>query len=248
MWRAISKTAIACAVAVLAVLPVGAYSVGSQGADVLLIQKQLVKRGYKISADGIYGSETSRAVGRFQADKGLDISGNVDAKTYKLLTGKAMPKAEKKAVSGGKNKKKAVTIQDYGKGKAGKGDIKHNVFGNKVVSQAYQYLGVPYVFGGNTPNGFDCSGFTKYVFAHSGVTLPRMADEQYRLGAAVSKRDLIPGDLVFFTTYESGISHTGIYVGNNQFISATSSSGIHVDSLNSEYWRSRYVGAKRIKK
>ena len=106
MWRAISKTVIACAVAVLAVLPVGAYSVGSQGADVLLIQKQLVKRGYKISADGIYGSETSRAVGRFQADKGLDISGNVDAKTYKLLTGKAMPKAEKRRFPAEKTRKK----------------------------------------------------------------------------------------------------------------------------------------------
>ena len=75
-----------------------------------------------------------------------------------------------------------------------------------------------------------------------------MADEQYRLGSAVARAELVPGDLVFFSTYEPGVSHAGIYVGNNQFISATSSNGIHVDSLNSEYWGSHYIGAKRIKR
>lgn len=119
--------------------------------------------------------------------------------------------------------------------------------GNNLVSSAYRFLGVPYVFGGNTPDGFDCSGFTKYVFSHNGIKLPRMADEQYRIGNNVSRRELIPGDLVFFTTYEPGVSHTGIYVGDGNFISATTSSGIRVDSLNSGYWSSHYVGAKRVR-
>ena len=119
--------------------------------------------------------------------------------------------------------------------------------GSQLVSSAYQYLGVPYVFGGNTPDGFDCSGFTKYVFSHNGINLPRMADEQYMLGDKVSRSELIPGDLVFFTTYEPGVSHTGIYVGDDNFISATSSGGIRVDSLNSGYWGSRYIGAKRVR-
>ena len=249
MRRLFSKTVVAVALMATCTLSVGAYSVGSQGSDVLLIQQNLVKRGYKIGMDGIFGNDTRRAVERFQADKGLTISGSVDAKTFKTLTGKAMPQAAAPQKAAPKKKAaKPVTIHDYGTGKAGKGDVKHNAFGNNVVSQAYKYLGGPYVFGGNTPSGFDCSGFTKYVFAHSGVSLPRMADEQYLIGASVSKGNLIPGDLVFFSTYEPGVSHTGIYVGNNQFISATTSSGIHIDSLDSEYWGSRYIGAKRVKR
>ena len=184
----IFQTVVAVALMATCTLSVGAYSVGSQGSDVLLIQQNLVKRGYKIGMDGIFGNDTRRAVERFQADKGLTISGSVDAKTFKTLTGKAMPQAAAPQKAAPKKKAaKPVTIHDYGTGKAGKGDVKHNAFGNNVVSQAYKYLGVPYVFGGNTPSGFDCSGFTKYVFAHSGVSLPRMADEQYLIGASVSK-------------------------------------------------------------
>ena len=93
MRRLFSKTVVAVALMATCTLSVGAYSVGSQGSDVLLIQQNLVKRGYKIGMDGIFGNDTRRAVERFQADKGLTISGSVDAKTFKTLTGKAMPQA-----------------------------------------------------------------------------------------------------------------------------------------------------------
>ena len=119
--------------------------------------------------------------------------------------------------------------------------------GDRLVSTANKYVGVPYVFGGNTPSGFDCSGFTRYVFSHNGIHLPRMADEQYRIGSTVSRSELIPGDLVFFSTYEPGASHAGIYVGDNQFISATSSGGIRIDCMDSSDWASRYVGARRVR-
>ena len=121
--------------------------------------------------------------------------------------------------------------------------------GNDIVSEAKQHIGVDYVFGGTTPNGFDCSGFVRYVYKQAGISLPRSSSDQYDVGKSVSKNDLEPGDLVFFSgTYKSGISHAGIYVGSNKFISASSSQGVKIDTLNSGYWGSKYTGAKRVLK
>jgi cell wall-associated NlpC family hydrolase len=249
MWKKTSKVVLLAALmAVTAAVPAGAssYTVGNKGDDVLLIQKQLNKLGYRVKTDGVYSKDTASAVTKFQKSKKIEASGKVGGWTYYLLTGKRTllekdaPKTAKSGIKYGNE----TSYSHYSKMK--KFD-EHDVIGDKLVSSAYKYLGVPYVFGGNTPDGFDCSGFTKYVFSHNGIRLPRMADEQYLLGAKVSRRELVPGDLVFFTTYEPGVSHTGIYVGDDNFISATSSGGIRVDSLNSGYWSSRYVGAKRVR-
>ncbi|MFS0783800.1 NlpC/P60 family protein [Bacillus sp. 1P06AnD] len=120
--------------------------------------------------------------------------------------------------------------------------------GNSIVSIAVKYKGVPYKFGGTTTSGFDCSGYLSYVFKQVGVTLPRTSEEQYKkVGTSVAKKDLQPGDLVFFSnTYKQGISHAGIYVGSNNFISATTSSGVAVASLSNTYWGPKYTGAKRV--
>ena len=96
------------------------------------------------------------------------------------------------------------------------------------------------------PAGFDCSGYVRYVFAKSGIDLPRSADEQYLVGQKIGKHNLQPGDLVFFQTYEEGVSHSGIYIGDGKFISATSSSGVAIASVNDSYWGERYIGAKRV--
>ena len=121
-----------------------------------------------------------------------------------------------------------------------------NVYQRRIVQTAMEYLGVPYVFGGTSPGGFDCSGYVRYVFAQAGIALPRMADEQYEVGRPVATGDLRTGDLVFFSTYEYGPSHVGIYLSNGNFINASSSRGVVIDSLSSDYWGSCYIGARRI--
>ncbi|OCT14852.1 cell wall lytic activity [Paenibacillus pectinilyticus] len=113
----------------------------------------------------------------------------------------------------------------------------------QIIQAATAYQGTPYRWGGTTPSGFDCSGFVRYLFEAKGIDLPRTSVQMYdQAGTRVT--DLKTGDLVFFA---SGIvNHVGIYLGNNQFISATTSGGVAIDSLSSSYWGSRYVGAKRV--
>lgn len=120
--------------------------------------------------------------------------------------------------------------------------------GAKVVSMAMPFLGTRYRSGGASPNGFDCSGFTMYLYAQLGYSLPHSATAQYKnCGYAVAKSDLQPGDLVFFSDSSHAIGHVGIYIGNGQIIHARYSVGkITIDSLSASYYASRYVVAKRI--
>lgn len=124
------------------------------------------------------------------------------------------------------------------------------VAGNKktdnIIKTAEKYLKTPYKFGGDSPKGFDCSGFVKFVYEKNGNKLPRTADIQYKQGKKVDRSKLKPGDLVFFTTYERGPSHVGIYYGSNKFIHASSSRGVMISRLDETYWKPRYLGARRI--
>lgn len=118
---------------------------------------------------------------------------------------------------------------------------------DKIIATAKKYIGVPYVWGGESPSGFDCSGFVQYVFKVHGISLNRTTETQYKHGSYVSKSNLKPGDLVFFqNTYRAGISHVGIYIGNGQFIHASSSKGVTISNLSSSYYTSHYYGARRI--
>jgi cell wall-associated NlpC family hydrolase len=118
--------------------------------------------------------------------------------------------------------------------------------GNSIVTFAESFLGTPYVWGGEDPDGFDCSGFVQYVFNHFGITLPRTADIQYyEAGTPVGSGALQIADLLFFETYEPGPSHVGIYIGDNQMINAQSS-GVSIAEFTNSYWSPKYLGAKRI--
>lgn len=119
--------------------------------------------------------------------------------------------------------------------------------GYSISSTALALRGSPYRNGGNDPTGFDCSGLVKYVFEQHGLVMPRDTRRQFEVGATVDTASLAPGDLVFFSTVAPGPSHVGIIVGGDQFVHAPNSNGVvRVEHLSSQYWSSRFVGAKRV--
>lgn len=143
-----------------------------------------------------------------------------------------------------------VTCKDSA-GSRGDGTVvtSSSPLGAQVVEYAKQFLGVPYVWGGNGPNCFDCSGFTKYVYAHFGYTLNRTASAQLSNGVSVSRSELQPGDLIFFDNgkVSTPVSHVGIYVGDGQFIHAsTNEYQVRYGNLNAGSYNSTYVYARRI--
>ena|SRR5215510_3519712 len=116
-----------------------------------------------------------------------------------------------------------------------------------LVGTALQLRGIPYKNGGADRTGFDCSGFTQYVYAQYGVPLPREVRDQFKTGKAIDRKALEPGDLIFFTTTEPGASHVGIAVGGDAFVHAPSSSGVvRVERITSGYWAPRLVGVRRV--
>ena len=201
-----------------AVCNASAFRMGDQGSEVAEIQGQLASLGYDVAADGDFGPATVEAVKSFQSSHGLNADGLVGPSTYSALMGREMPQVSRS----------------------------FNSVSRRIVANSMNYIGVPYVFGGTGPSGFDCSGYVRYVFASAGIYLPRTADAQYEVGMPVSRGELIPGDLVFFSTYDYGASHVGIYLGDGAFINASSSRGVAIDNLDGGYWGACYIGARRI--
>jgi cell wall-associated NlpC family hydrolase len=117
-----------------------------------------------------------------------------------------------------------------------------------IVRYATSFLGTPYVYGGSSAKGFDCSGFTKYVFSQYDIELSRVSGDQVKNGKKVAKDDLLPGDLLFFTRGKASIGHVGIYIGENKFIhsSSPSSGGVRIDELSTAYYAKSYVVACRV--
>ncbi len=233
---------------------------GAEGHDVLVLQQNLKSLGYNVEPDGVFGYTTYRAVIAFQRDEKLKINGKVDRTTWRALKNRTEKTGSDKSEDDKKKNPASPTGQE--KPSAPKTD---EIPGSTktpesapfllpkkaddIIKTAKKYTGTRYRFGGTTPKGFDCSGFVQYVFKQNGITIPRTADEQYTLGKRIKKRaELEPGDLVFFSTYEPGASHCGIYLGKNQFIHVSSSKGVRIDSLDDSYWKPRWFGGKHIVK
>jgi cell wall-associated NlpC family hydrolase len=116
-----------------------------------------------------------------------------------------------------------------------------------LTSTALSFRGAPYRTGGGDPAGFDCSGFTQFVFSQYGIALPRSVKEQFQVGKSVKPNEVAPGDLLFFSTTEPGASHVGIAVGGDEFVHAPSSKGVvRVERLSQSYWSQRFIGARRV--
>ena len=116
---------------------------------------------------------------------------------------------------------------------------------SKLDSTVSKLIGIDYDYGGTTTSGFDCSGFTAYVFKKLDVKLPHSSKGQFAMGDKVEREDLRPGDLVFFNTSGSGVSHVGVYVGDNRFAHAASK-GVTISDLDEKYYAKRYIGARRV--
>ena len=191
--------------------------------DVSKLQTKLREYGYYNDViDGRFGANTLAAVVQFQLDSGMQPDGVVSGTTWEAL----------------KNFRGASSIS------RGKIDQRK---AEMIISLGKQYLGVPYVWAGRSPGGFDCSGFIYYIYNQFGISLPRMADGQFEVGIPVGRQELQPGDLVFFSTYEPGPSHVGIYLGNEQFLHASSGAGyVTITPMANPYHRDRYIGARRV--
>lgn len=129
----------------------------------------------------------------------------------------------------------------------GAGEYYGPISPSRLLSDAQTFIGVPYVFGGTSPDGFDCSGLVYYCLALQGNTVPRTAAGQFGMGSPVDRANLMPGDLVFFeNTYTSGVSHVGIYAGGGSFLHAPNEGSSVSYSNLSGYWADHYCGARRL--
>ena len=223
MRKFVAVSILSLFIALVPVLPAQAalgdsiLTLGVRSTDVIQLQSELNYLGFYVGpADGIYGLKTKAGVMSFQTAYKIKIDGIVGPQTVAAVNSAYAAKVRQEKT-------------------------------NAILANAKSFLGIPYHWGGTSPStGFDCSGFVQYVFGQNGISLPRISRDQYQIGTSVDFDNLQPGDLVFFSIGKNGIvDHDGIYLGDGQFINSSSSKGVTVYTIG-PYWKSVYLGAKRV--
>ncbi|MBU9721405.1 MULTISPECIES: peptidoglycan-binding protein [Bacillaceae] len=225
------------------------FQKGDKHNNIKVLQDKLQKAGYYHGPkDGIYGYGTEQAVILLQQDQGLSIDGLAGKEVFDFLKSsnlteiaesraRALAAAEESATTTSSQNDESETTSS--KEPAGKSDS----FVENIIAKGEQLIGTPYVWGGTSPSGFDCSGFLVYLYNQSGKDLPRSVSDIWNVTSSVSKPQR--GDFVFFETYKKGPSHAGIYLGDGAFIHTGTSSGVTISYLHESYWDNRYLGARR---
>ena len=205
---------------------------GMSGEDVRLLQERLKVLGFLIIEEctDYYGPMTKKAVADFQRDYGIQVDGMAGPETIKTIN------------------MALKNIIDSPLMKSSRSGSSVNNLRQNIAETARKYIGTKYRYGANGPDAFDCSGFVQYVYSQFGIELPRSSSAQAGVGTKISKDELQVGDIVVFSnTYRSGPSHTGIYLGNNKFIHAsTSKKGVIISDLNSNYYRKHFSYGRRV--
>lgn len=224
---------------------------GMRSDDVLIVQEALAYFDYyEGNIDGIFGPLTMQAIQLAEEEHDLSL---LSVDTVESLTRiyEEIEEQQKNeiaratsATSSNDVPKIEKTVQDEDSEKVATKNIDSFSQQGDVVNRAYDYIGTPYVWGGTSPSGFDCSGFLQFVFEQEDQTIPRTVSEIWNFSTPVDQPSV--GDIVFFETYTTGPSHAGIYVGDGKFIHAGESRGVEVSELDQAYWQERYLGANRI--
>lgn len=146
-------------------------------------------------------------------------------------------------------KNKSVIIENEVKPKAPIKIENSAIPQEKMMDEVLKYLGTPYKLGGNSKEGIDCSAFTQTIFSQSiGNNLPRTTSEQFKIGKEINLEQIVFGDLLFFNTNGISPSHVGIYIGENLFAHASEGAGVTISSIESSYYKKKFIGARRITK
>lgn len=201
------------------------------GTDVNQLQEGLKKLGYLVieNTTDYFGPQTMEAVSAFQKNYALTEDGIAGVDTIDMLND---------VLAG---RKEAIAVPT-------RGEI-NRTLASDIITTAKKYLGIRYVYGGSTTKGFDCSGFTQFVYKQHGISVPRSTIEQAKVGTKLSRSELQVGDLIIFSnTYKAGPSHAGIYMGNGQFIHSSSnrSGGVIISDLNSTYYSGKFSYGRKV--
>ncbi|QKY69168.1 NlpC/P60 family protein [Lentibacillus sp. CBA3610] len=227
----------------------GSIHPGMPSSDVEIVQRALEYFGYyKGEIDGLYGPLTQKALEKAEQEHDTEL---IDDAALKALY------EENQSEQQDNEQAPQETIQQTTEDETPQEETNQaettqepkqvNVTSTnhpEAIEAARAQIGTPYVWGGESPGGFDCSGFIQYIFQAEGISLPRTVSDTWNFTTQVDSPSV--GDLVFFETYKPGPSHMGIYIGDGKFIHAGESNGVETSKLSQSYWQDRYLGAGRV--